>query len=584
MSFPFGEHVELLSQLLDRRPAIVNRIETTLLNVRDKPAARIRQRDFFDRLLKTCFFEVPGLPPSLSRLKGQLAASHLADGFEPVVLDRHTHELDPLELIVRAYEHWDLHRWPGKSGRTTYAQVVYAVALLRHLEHLSLRIWDDGPGKASDRLQDVQRLLDRLNESDGAGVFLRDARWLIQTAQGPLTRHTRPYFTIARNIADSLTGAQRLGVHDSGARLAGGHLRSQLRYRAWEAGRAIDDPDVLAVTRNSNSMDMALLVHDLVPLLEAYDAACGTRHAHEPEDARLDLADAILQGLSADPELFLTRLDLLGPSCTIEELFVDWNDGRPRLTALGEWHRGVLRRYVELIGRLAPPLQEDASRFEPAATTYSPLGIVYGFCADMLSNVAAAALVSQPSFGLSAEDLFTSRGRLEDKLARARGWQALPMREGEHEHFEHSLEWAAQMHARLTDALKARVRRPATPNASELPAGRVFVASELRAVESRPEGVLPADIVSAPEHCVTSDVTHAVEGAATPRSQQQMTTDWKEARFLASAECDGHRFGVSKIILTLVTSRGRDALVTGVPRPVVDVLRLTCPDLVAFPD
>ena len=582
MSCSFGEHVELLSQLLDRRPAIVDRIESTLLNVRDKPAARIRQRDYFDRLLKACFFDVPGLPPGLSRLKGQLAATHLADGFEPVVLDRHTHELDPLELVVRAYEHWDRHRWPGKSGRTTYAQVVYAVALLRDLEHLSLRIWDDGPEDASDRLQDVQHLLDRLNAPAGTDLFVRDARWLIQTAQGPLTRHTRPYFTIARQIADSFTGTRRVGIHDAGARLAGGHLRSQLRYRAWEAGRAIDDPDVLAVTRNSNSMDMALLIHDLVPLLEAYDASCGARH--EDEDARLDLADAILQGLSADPELFLTRLDLLGPSCTIEELFVDWHDGRPRLTALGEWHRGVLRRYVELIGRLAAPLKEDASQFDPAATRYSPLGIVYGFCADMLSNVAAAALVSQPSFGLSAEDLFASRGRHEDKLARARGWQALPMREGEHEHFEHSLEWAAQMSARLTDALKARARRPATPNASELPNGRIFVVPESHPAESLSDGFPAVDAVSAQEHCVSSDVTRAVEGVATPRSRQQMTTDWKEARFLASAERDGHRFGVSKVILTLITSRGQDAVIGGVPHTVVDVLHLTCPEIMAVPD
>ena len=64
---------------------------------------------------------------------------------------------------------------------------------------------------------------------------------------------------------------------------------------------------------------MALLVGDLVPLLDAYAAAC----VRSDGEMRLALADAILQGLSADPELLLTRLDLLGPSTMIEDLFVD---------------------------------------------------------------------------------------------------------------------------------------------------------------------------------------------------------------------------------------------------------------------
>ena len=101
--------------------------------------------------------------------------------------------------------------------------------------------------------------------------------------------------------------------------LTGGHLRSQLQHLSRRTGWAFDDPQLLALTRSSNSMDMALLVRDLVPLLDAYSAAC----ARHDSDARVALADAILQGLSADPELLLTRLDLLGPSTMIEDLFLD---------------------------------------------------------------------------------------------------------------------------------------------------------------------------------------------------------------------------------------------------------------------
>jgi hypothetical protein len=117
--------------------------------------------------------------------------------------------------------------------------------------------------------------------------------------------------------------------------LVGGHLRSQQRYRASETGRAFDDPEVLAITRNSNSMDVALLVGDLVPLLERFETTLGEDDA----DLRRGLVDAILQGLSADPELLITRLDLLAPATVVEEVFVDaaTADG-PRHTASGERH------------------------------------------------------------------------------------------------------------------------------------------------------------------------------------------------------------------------------------------------------
>jgi len=81
-------------------------------------------------------------------------------------------------------------------------------------------------------------------------------------------------------------------------------------------------------------MDVALLVRDLVPLLEAYNAAC----ARQDIQSSQALADAIVQGVSADPELLLTRLDLLGPSTMIEEFFI--HPGKPsqesrRLGGLG---------------------------------------------------------------------------------------------------------------------------------------------------------------------------------------------------------------------------------------------------------
>ena len=98
MTLSFPDHVALLSELLSRHHSIVEQIESRVLNVQGKDTARNRSRDYFDRLFSSCFYDTPGLPRELSDLRGQLAASHIADGFEPVVLDSTAHTLDPLEL------------------------------------------------------------------------------------------------------------------------------------------------------------------------------------------------------------------------------------------------------------------------------------------------------------------------------------------------------------------------------------------------------------------------------------------------------------------------------------------------------
>jgi hypothetical protein len=577
MTVPFADHVALFDQFLTRRREIVERLDSQLLNVRGKDITRNRDRRHFERLLNACFFDLARLPPELAGLKGQLAARHMADGFAPIQADQYANELDPLQLIVYAYGYWDHHRWPGSSGRLTYAGTIYAVFILRQLEYLSLRIWDDGNEHAGDRLRDVQHLLDRLNAPVATSVFVRDARWLMQTAQGPLTRYLHPYFEVADRIAGSLTESSRLEIHRAGAALAGGHLRSRLRYRMWETGRSLDDPEILAITRNSNSMDNAMLVRDLVPLLDAYRTA---RTAGNKE-GRLHLADVILQGLSADPELLLSRLDLLEACTTLEELFLQPGaDGRPGCTPRGEAHRALLERYGQLIGELAAPLKEDAQNFDPSQYVYSPYGMLYGFSGDLLTNMALGSLLAQPSFGQSLEDVFVSRNSLDEKLARARGWSQLPKRDGERAHGEHSPEWAIQMFARLVDALDARARHTSEPNASGRSEARLFVVPDSRPVTSLPAGVAPTGAVLAQDDCYSTDPSRALSTGATLWPRNQMLNDRTEGRFLASAEIDGHWFAVSKVVLSLFTSQGQNVLITDVPQSVVDVLLLAHPRLV----
>jgi hypothetical protein len=565
MTGSFSQHVSLLSAFLDRRSQIVDDIAKRLVNVQGKPR---RERSHIQRAFESCFFGTPGLPHTLAQLRGQLASAHVADGFEPVVLEQRSHQLDPVGLIFRACDHWDRHRWPGRNGRVAFAQTLYSIFILQQLEHLSMRIWDEGDAGAGDRLQNVQSLLSRLNSDNHSNVLVRDTRWLIQTAQGPLTRHLHPYFKIACHISSSLTGSDRLEVHKAGVKLAGGHLRSQLRYRAGETGHPVDDPEVLAITRNSNSMDAALLLGDLVPVLEAYKAA-------EDPDRRLVLADGILQGLSADPELFLTRTDVLGPCTMIEEVFIECSrGGAPQYTPFGDAHLAHLTRYRALIAELREPLIQDALTLRAGSTTYSPLGIAYGFCADILTNMAIDGLLSRPCFDLSLEDMFVSGRHVESKLTRARGWEKPQSRAGEREHFEHSLDRAAQVFERTLAALGAR----AGDESGRLPSGRLFVIPESHRRESS-AGPLPDGIVSAQEHYVTSDLPRALASGATAFPKSQILLDPKEGRFLASAEVDGKWFGVSKVLLTACLCQGKDALVRDVPDPVIEVLRLTCPEV-----
>ena len=566
MPVPFADHVALLTAYLDRRAVIVESIERQVLNVQGKEPARSRDRRRLETLL---LGSLDGsVTPSLRTASyAALAAAHSADGFQPVSQDAYSHRFEPVDLVMRAYDEWDATRWPGRNGRAAFAQVVYSAVVLGLLEHLSLRIWDGGPEGASNRLREVQDLLHRLNTGAGAPAFVRDARWLIQTAQGPLTRGLAPYFRVAALVAESLDEVDRLEIHKAGVLLAGGHLRSQQRYRAAESRRAFDDSEVLAVTRNSNSMDVALLVGDLVPLLERYAAAL----SGDDDNRRLDLADVILQGLSSDPELLITHLDLLGPAATIEDVFVSGaSEDDPRHTAHGKRHIELMSRYRGLVAHLAAPLSDECLRLDPAGRPYSPLGISYGFCADVLWNVALSALMARPPSTLSLEDLFGSRTHLDENAERAHTWAHLPTRPGEREHFTHSPEWSQQAFAGVVQRLHAR----ASGNVAAT--GRLV----LRHQADSTAGTLPS-AVNAQEHVITSDIQWAMKTGATAFPRSHFLADRREGRYLASVEQEGQWFGVSKVVLTACLARGLDAAMTGLPPQLVSRLRLACPEILA---
>src|SRR4029079_15617627 len=155
--------------------------------------------------------------------------------------------------------------------------------------------------------------------------------------------------------------------------MAAGHLRSQIRYHALKKSVPLNDESLISITRTSNALDFALLMQELVTLLEAYENAS---HAGDGRK-RIELADAICQGISPDPELFLNRVELLGAYSMIEHLFITTDRDRHAVyTPMGQRHVRLLQEYEARIGRLSKPLYYDCPRFRPVAGGYSPYGVL----------------------------------------------------------------------------------------------------------------------------------------------------------------------------------------------------------------
>jgi len=152
--------------------------------------------------------------------------------------------------------------------------------------------------------------------------------------------------------------------------------------------------------------------------------------------------------------------------------------------------------------------------------------------------MAMDTLVSHASLGLSLEDMFASRGRLEDKQARAGGWEKLPATEGEREHFTHSVEWGTRIFERTMSAVHARAMHAGDGNASDRRSARLFVVEESRPLESLPDD-LASGSVAAQEHCVTSDLQRALSSGATAFPRSQIVSDRTRRGFLRARKPAG---------------------------------------------
>ena len=568
----FQAHLELLQFFLAHRDEIVERIQG-LLNARRKPLEYLQDGPLLSRHVEDCFFQLTGITHSQSRLRGELEDVHWASGFKPRELPGlHNGLIDPAEMMIRGFHLWQQTRWPGRHGRVRYAHTLFNLYVIRCLELVSMRLWDDAPTSASDRLSHVQAVLDQLwtiAPSDQP-VLVRDARWLIPMAQSPATDELDAYFDVAEHIAGTLSKETRIEIHSASVRMAAGHLRSQTRYFSVKKAVALDDESLVLNTRNTNALDFALLIQDLVPLLEAYEDAW---HSDDGQ-RRLELADAICQGVSPDPELFLNRVELLGAYSMIEHLFITTDrDGHVSYTPMGARHVQLLEEYNARVSRMSRVLYEDCPTFRPVAGAYSPYGVLYGFSTDLIEHVALKTSLPDVVKRFGLEDVFV--GGDAGKLAWVSGWRKLPHLTPEVATlFDYPQQFAEDIFARIEQAL-----RRVTDDDAVVQTGRLFLQGADDPAADSKASLIPDLPV---RYIKSSDMQIVAAHKADPYDEAQLLNDRREARCVLSYKTPGGWVAMTKAILTEVLGAGRDVKIVGLPPAAAGVLKLMCPNLVVL--
>ena len=585
---PFQAHVELLRLFLTHREDIVESIEA-VLNAQRKPIRYLQDRSLLSRHFEDCFFACTAVTASQTRLRGQLEEAHWAGGFRPrQVHYLHNDLIHPAEMMIRGFHFWQQTRWPGRNGRMHYAHTLFNLYVIRCLEFLSMRLWDEDPSSAGGRLAEIQSVLDELWRSSPADqpVIVRDARWLIPLAQSLITDELAPYFEVARQVAETLPEADVVEIQKAHVRMLGGHLTSQIRYYCTKDGVPINEQSVVVRTRTSNALDFALLVHGLVELLKAYDRAL----LSGDERMRLDMAGAICQGISADPELFLNRVDMLSAYSMIEHVFIATNrEGHVVYSPLGQRHVQLLKEYGALIDRLTRSLRDDSPRFRPVAGGCSPYGVIFGLPSHLIEHMALKALQHDAETRFSLEDVFEDWATSADdgdtsaaKLAWVNGWRKLPHIDREVQRlYDYPQQFAEDIYDRieheLSEASLAKLRDSNAEACDGSRTGRLYIVSgDDLETDSKAAAIpeLPA------RYFGSSDRQIVAAHKAAPYDRAQLLRERQEGHFLVSYETPGGWIALKKNLLAEVLGAGRDARIVGLPLDAAQVLRFMCTDLV----
>jgi hypothetical protein len=568
----FQANVDLLRLFLKHRDDIVERIEA-VLNAQRKPIRYQQDHSLLSSEFEDCFFASTAATANQELLSEHMEEAHWAEGFRPrQVPDLHNDLIHPAEMMIRSFYCWQQTRWPGRNGRMHYAHTLFNLYVLRCLQFLSMRLWDEVPSSAGARLAQIQDLLGDLWRSSPANqpVMVRDARWLIPLAQSLITDELAPYFEVAQRVTETLPEADVLEIQKAHVRMLGGHLTSQIRYYCTKDRLSINEHSVVLRTRSSNALDFALLVQGLVGLLKAYD--CALRNGDER--MRVEMAGAICQGISADPELFLNRRDLLAAYSMIEHVLIATEtEGHVQYSPLGKRYVQLIKEYGALIDRLIPSLRrDDFPRFRPVDGGCSPYGVIFGLPSHLIEHMALKALEYDAETRFSLEDVFDDGDTSASaaKLTWVNGWRRLPHIDREVQRlFDYPQQFAEDIYNRIASELSRRDSR----------AGRLYIVSGDDHENDSKASAIPELPV---RYFVSSDRQIVAAHQAEPYDQAQLLAGRREAHFLVSYETRDGWMALKKDLLTEVLGAGRDARIVGLPPDAAQVLRLMCADLGLF--
>jgi hypothetical protein len=292
------------------------------------------------------------------------------------------------------------------------------------------------------------------------------------------------------------------------------------------------------------------------------------------------MAGAICQGISADPELFVNRLELLGPYSMIENVFVAVDDkGHAGYTPLALRHVQLLERYATGIGRLAKPLLEDCAQLRPVERACSPYGVIFGTATNLIEDMALKTVQLDSDTRFSLEDIFVDNDAGGKKLAWVNGWRQLPHVSAEvQQRYSYPHQFSAEIFDRVEQALWQRgASGEASPSRR---AGRltIMVANDTKAdssVSAVPD--LPIAYIR------SSDQALVKARQAEHCDPTTLLNDRQEGHFAVSFQTPAGWVAIVKGFLTEVLGAGRDAKVGGLPPQAAETLRLMCPGLVGTP-
>ena len=298
---------------------------------------------------------------------------------------------------VRAGGFHAIHDWDGKAERVNQDTIAIEVAnyALEHrgqgapdrrvlamlldyyflyvLALLSLNVWENGDADA--RLDRLDGLLAALQGPNGSGQRLAaDAATLMLLATSHYESDDRGYDTLLAHVR-TLGRDQRRKIAHVHALCLGSHLRFGI-----EATYGQD----YTLMRDDNGVDYRWLAFSLATMMDEYEDL-EARGDHG--GARDEAVEALLNGLSADPEAFVGSRPLAALQTTAAE------------------HTRLRDRLLDRHQALGAAF--DALR--PRDDGYSPLSLFFNFSQNVLKGIVVDAILWGEPWAAGFNDLLTSR-------------------------------------------------------------------------------------------------------------------------------------------------------------------------------